>query len=69
MLRPEVIWPGPRRITAERVREDSHSDWTRYTADSMLQPAYEFLQPLEAAAGHAEVAKLLFIQNEAFARG
>ncbi len=53
---------------AERVRDNSHSDWTRYTADSMLQPAYEFLQPLEAAAGHAEVAKLLFIENQAFAR-
>lgn len=53
---------------AERVRANAHSDLVRATAEGMLQPAYEFLQPLEASAGHAEVAKLLSIENEGFIR-
>jgi hypothetical protein len=53
---------------AERVRENSHGEMMRATADSILQPAYAFLQPLEASADHADVAKLLSIENEAFAR-
>ncbi len=52
---------------AELVRANGRSDLVRGTAEGMLQPAYEFLQPLEAAAGHPEVAKLLAIESEALA--
>lgn len=52
----------------ERLRANSTFDIVRATAEGMLQPAYQFLQPLEAAAGHTEVAKFLANQNEAFAR-
>jgi hypothetical protein len=52
---------------AERVRANAHGDLVRNAAEGMLQPAYEFLQPLEATAGNAEVAKLLAIENEALA--
>lgn len=53
---------------AERVRASSQNEFVQMQADAMLYPAYEFLQPLEAAAGHTEVAKLLAIENEGFAR-
>jgi hypothetical protein len=52
---------------AERVRANAKGDLVRNSAEGMLQPAYEFLQPLEAAAGNTEVAKLLAIENEAIA--
>jgi hypothetical protein len=53
---------------AERVRGNSHNEWARGTANAMLQSAYEFLQPLEAAAGHAEVVKMMAIEKDAYAR-
>ncbi len=53
---------------AERARDLSRGDLMRATAETMLLPAYEILQPLEAAAGHTEVAKLLAIEKEDLSR-
>jgi hypothetical protein len=47
----------------ERTRPTVHGEYTRISLDSTTQSACAFLQPLEAAAGHADVAKLLASQN------
>jgi hypothetical protein len=47
----------------ERTRSTVHGDYARIALDSATQPACAFLQPLEAATGHADVAKLLASQN------
>jgi hypothetical protein len=49
---------------AQRARDNSHGPLMRSITDGALMPAYELLQPLEAAAGHAEVARLLTTQKE-----
>ncbi len=53
---------------AERTRDNLDSELVHRTTERMLLHDYQFLQPLEASAGHTDVAKLLAIQNEAFAR-
>jgi hypothetical protein len=50
---------------AERARANSHNDWARGSAESMLQSACKFLQPLESSEGHVDVAKHLASENEA----
>jgi hypothetical protein len=50
----------------ERARVDIHGDYARVMLNGMEKPACELLQPLEAAAAHTEVAKLLAVQIESF---
>jgi hypothetical protein len=49
----------------ERVRQNVTSEIGRWQADAILLPAYDFLQPIEAAEGHAGVAGTLSIQKAA----
>jgi hypothetical protein len=53
---------------AERARANLHNEYSRGTVDAMTLSAAEFLQPIEAAAGHTEVAKLLAIDKETIQR-
>jgi len=53
---------------ADRARANLHNEYSRGTADALTLSAAEFLQPLEAAAGHTEVAKLLAIDKETIHR-
>jgi hypothetical protein len=53
---------------AERARNNMDIELVRRTTDKMLLRDYQFLQPLEASAGHTDVAKLLAIQTEAITR-
>jgi hypothetical protein len=53
---------------ADKARTNLHGDVQRFFMDQTAQSASGFLQPLEAAAGHAEVAKLLAGENEGLTR-
>ncbi|HXQ97643.1 MAG TPA: hypothetical protein VN774_04290 [Candidatus Limnocylindrales bacterium] len=53
---------------AERARANVHNEYSLGTVNAMLLSASAFLQPLEAAAGHADVAKLLAIESETISR-
>jgi hypothetical protein len=52
----------------DKARTNLQSDVLRFYMDQMAQSAAAFLQPLEAAAGHADVAKLLAGENEGLTR-
>ena len=53
---------------ADKARTNLHGDVQRFYMDQTAQSASAFLQPLEAAAGHADVAKLLASENEGLTR-
>lgn len=53
---------------AERARANVHNVYALGTVDAMFFAASETLQPLETSAGHADVAKLLAIENENISR-
>ncbi len=53
---------------AERARASLHNEYAIGTVDTMFLSASEILQPLEASAGHTEVAKLLSIERETITR-
>ena len=53
---------------AEKARANMHADVLRFYMEQTAQSASAFLQPLEASAGHADVAKLLAGENEGLTR-
>jgi hypothetical protein len=53
---------------AERARANVHNEYSLGTVNAMVLSASEILQPLEAAAGHADVAKLLAIESETISK-
>ena len=53
---------------AEHARANLHNEWAIGTVDRMTFSANEILEPLEAAAGQTEIAKLLTLQNASIDR-
>jgi len=53
---------------AERARANVHNEYSLGTVNAMVLSASEILQPLEAAAGHTDVAKILAIESETISK-
>jgi hypothetical protein len=53
---------------AEQMRTNPRNEIGQWYAEGILLSAYEFLQPLETAAGHANMAKFLAVQNASLTR-